>query len=309
MGVQKDSTVQAVLLETVAPKSHAHKTVVTKLLEIVSKKAPKKTKILAGQIYEAMQELKNTFEDERSKRTARYEARKGEHSQEIERLTAEESQINTDVKEYLGNNKKVTATAEKLKKEIASITEKIVGCKKAMTEENKRFSSLTSQLKTREAAMQRTKKLCAGHLKDIDKEVELAEHIISLIDKRVHHIQQALVKYEKEANGRDESMTGMATGAVGDLEKQIKSTEDCAKYSKEFWCASEHNMKQCGVDADQCRLMNRNGLNTAFATGTSAGSISGAAGSASGATGPVSATAVAAKTKKEHDFERVLRVF
>ena len=290
-------TVQTVLLETVAPKSKAHHAVVTQLLEIVSKKTTPKKKILAGQIYEAMQDLKNTFEDERTKRGARYEARKGEHAQEIERLTAEEAQINGEVKGYLATNTKVTATAEGLKKEIAEITEKIVACKKAMTEGNKKFTSMSAQMKTKETAMKRTKDLCAGQLKDIDKEVQLAEHIIQLIDKRVHHIQQALVKYEKEANA-ETGMTGMATGAVGDLEKQIKSSEDCAKYSKDFWCASEQNMKQCGVDAEQCRLMNKNSMTTSFATGATGA-----------ATGPVGATAVAAATKKEHDFNRVLRVF
>lgn len=297
---KKESTVQTVLLETVAPKSKAHHAIVTQLLEIVSKKTAPKKKILAGQIYEAMQELKNTFEDERAKRGARYETRKGEHAQEIERLTAEEAQINGEVKEFLATNKKVTATAEGLKKEIAEITEKIVACKKSMTEGNKKFTSLSAQMKTKEVAMKRTRDLCTSQLKDIDKEIELAEHIIQLIDKRVHHIQQALVKYEKEAN-TETGMAGMATGAVGDLEREIKNSEDCAKYSKDFWCASEHNMKQCGVDAEQCRLMNKGSLSS-LATGAT-----GATGGA--ATGPVSATAVAAATKKEHDFNRVLRVF
>jgi len=172
-----------------------------------------------------------------------------------------------------------------LKKKISTITGKIIACKRAMTEEGNNFKTLGAQLKTREVAMERTKKLCNGQLKDIEKEIKLSEQIIAMINKRVHHIQQALVKYQSEAN----SETGMATGPIGDLERQIKTTEDCAKYSKEFWCASEQNMKQCGVDAEQCRLMRG-----AFLTG---------------ATGPISATAVAAKTKKEHDFERVLRVF
>merc|ERR1712000_106753 len=100
--------------------------------------------------------------------------------------------------------------------------------------------------------MSRTKTLCSSQMKDIAKEIELAAYIVQLIDKRVHHIQQALVKYQKEANGGDQSMTGMSTGAVGDLEREIKSTEDCAKYSKEFWCASPANMKQCGVTAEEC---------------------------------------------------------
>jgi len=304
---KKDSTVKTVLLETVAPKSKVHQEVVTKLLEIVSKKQQPK-KILAGQIYEAMQELKNTFEDERSKRTARYEARKGEHTSEIRQLTEEEATINSEVKRYLKNNKNVTAAAEALKKEMATVTQKMVECKKDMSFSHKKFVSLSAQLKTKESAMSRTKTLCSSQMKDIAKEIELAAYIVQLIDKRVHHIQQALVKYQKEANGGDQSMTGMSTGAVGDLEREIKSTEDCAKYSKEFWCASPANMKQCGVTAEECERMSKGEplVQSGYATGGATGAATGVFG---GSTGHVSATMAASQEKKKRDFKKVLRVY
>jgi hypothetical protein len=39
------------------------------------------------------------------------------------------------------------------------------------------------------------------------------------------------------------------------FESAIKNSEECAKLGVSFWCASEKNMKQCGVDKIQCKRM------------------------------------------------------
>ena len=50
------------------------------------------------------------------------------------------------------------------------------------------------------------------------------------------------------------SGTGGAN-SVGELENQIKNSEQCAKLGVAFWCKNEANMKQCGVSASDCKRM------------------------------------------------------
>ena len=304
--VQKsEQTVETVLLETVAPKSKAHKVVVSKLLEIVSRNkkpagteavpqaskvvvtkadAPKKGKLLAGTIYEAITELKGTFENEQKIRTLRYESRKNEHTQEIQALSKEEEDIKTEVTGYIANNKNITQAVNALKAKVTKATDKQAECKKESTEIREQLTALKVRLAKRKYALNHTKTLCDAQMRDIMKEMKLCNYIAGLIQKRVKKIQKALQQFEKESG---ESMTGStgATGATGgaSLEAAIKNSEDCAKLGVSFWCASEENMKQCGVTAADCKRMKTQDQATdpdLTATGPSGGnSMTGAANS------------------------------
>ena len=370
--VQKsERTVETVLLETVAPKSKAHKVVVSKLLEIVShkKKAapavgneavpqaskvvvtkaaePKKGKVLAGTIYEAITELKGTFENEQKIRTQRYESRKDEHIQEIQTLSKEEEQIKTEVTGYIANNKNITSKVNALKAKAAKATDKQVQCKKESTEIREQLTALKEKLSQRKFALNHTKTLCAAQMRDILKEIKLCNYIAGLIQKRVKKIQKALQQFEKDSD----SITG-STGATGatagaSLEKEITNSEECAKLGVSFWCASKNNMKQCGLKADDCKRMKSNHVATDLtATGPSEGdSMTGAANSirknrkrrgtgstgstgSTGATGanadkllpagseaakaiaaPASASSTEAAKQRLGDFNKLLKIF
>lgn len=302
--VQKsERTVQTVLLETVAPKSKAHKVVVSKLLEIVSRKKPaqagneavpqaskvvvtkaaepKKGKVLAGTIYEAITELKGTFENEQKIRTQRYESRKDEHIEEIKSLSKEEEEIKTEVTGYIANNKNITNKVNALKAKVTKATDKQADCKRESTEIREQLTTLKERLAKRKYALNHTKTLCTAQMRAILKEMKLCNYIAGLIQKRVKKIQMALQQFEKDSQGAT-GLTG-ATGATGgaSLEKAIKNSEDCAKHGVSFWCSSEENMKQCGVTTADCKRMKANHVATDLtATGPSEGdSMTGAANS------------------------------
>lgn len=285
---QSEHSVATVLLETVAPKSKVHRAVVTKLLEIVSNKtttpkkgteeepvvtkkkvsiAPKaaKSKVLAGTIYEAITELKGTFVNEQKIRTLRYETRKDEHVQEIQQLSKEEGDIKNEVTNYIASNKNITKRVNKMKFNLNKALDKQKECKKESTSLAVDLKKLQTRKTKRKFALNHTKTLCNAQIKDILKEVKLATYISGLISKRVKKIQEALQKFEKEtsdvngATGNGHAATGSSgTGganSVGDIEKQIKNSEQCAKLGVAFWCKNEANMKQCGVSALDCKRM------------------------------------------------------
>ena len=223
--VQKsERTVQTVLLETVAPKSKAHKVVVSKLLEIVSRKkpaqagneavpqaskvvvtkaaAPKKGKVLAGTIYEAITELKGTFENEQKIRTQRYESRKDEHIEEIKSLSKEEEEIKTEVTGYIANNKNITSKVNALKAKVTKATDKQAECKEESTEIREQLTTLKERLAKRKFALNHTKTLCTVQMRAILKEMKLCNYIAGLIQKRVKKIQMALQQFEKDSRQR-----------------------------------------------------------------------------------------------------------
>ena len=262
-------------------RPQASKVVVTKA------DAPKKGKFLAGTIYEAITELKGTFENEQKIRTLRYESRKDEHTQEIQALSKEEEDIKTEVTGYIANNKNITQAVNALKAKVTKATDKQAECKKESTEIRAQLTALKVRLAKRKHALNHTKTLCDAQMRDIMKEMKLCNYIAGLIQKRVKKIQKALQQFEKESG---ESMTGStgstgATGATGgaSLEAAIKNSEDCAKHGVSFWCSSEENMKQCGVTAADCKRMKTQDQATdpdLTATGPSGGnSMTGAANS------------------------------
>jgi hypothetical protein len=285
---QSEHSVATVLLETVAPKSKVHRAVVTKLLEIVSNKttttpkkgteeqpvvtkrkvstAPKaaKSKVLAGTIYEAITELKGTFVNEQKIRTLRYETRKDEHVQEIQQLSKEEGDIKNEVTNYIASNKNITNRVNKMKFNLNKALDKQKECKKESTSLAVDLKKLQTRKIKRKFALNHTKTLCNAQIKDILKEVKLATYISGLISKRVKKIQEALQKFEKEtsdvngATGNGHATGSSGTGganSVGDIENQIKNSEQCAKLGVAFWCKNEANMKQCGVSASDCKRM------------------------------------------------------
>merc|ERR1712167_327940 len=290
---QSEHSVATVLLETVAPKSKVHRAVVTKLLEIVSNKtttpkkgteeepvvtkkkvsiAPKaaKSKVLAGAIYEAITELKGTFVNEQKIRTLRYETRKDEHVQEIQQLSKEEGDIKNEVTNYIAINKNITKRVNKMKFNLNKALDKQKECKKESTSLAVDLKKLQTRKTKRKFVLNHTKTLCNAQIKDILKEVKLATYISGLISKRVKKIQEALQKFEKEtsdvngATGNGHAATGSSgTGganSVGDIESQIKNSEQCAKLGVAFWCKNEANMKQCGVSALDCKRMKRDNV-------------------------------------------------
>lgn len=304
--------VTEVLKSKVATKSKAHEAVVTQLLELVQTPAPKK--MLAGMIYEAINDLKSTFEEERSKRTQRYETRKHEHDAEIRLLTAEEHAINNEVKGYLMKNTETTKRAEELKKEMTKTTAAMVVCKKDLTLLHEKETASKATFETKQKALNRTVALCKEQDALIKKEIKLASHITMLIEKRVKSVQEALTKYEHDASEVGHTgMTGTSAGATG-LEDEIKNSEACAKHGVEFWCATKANMKMCGVGEEECAKMIKSQSQVAGPTGMAMGDSSigstGSTGStgATGATGAAAASAEFAKFSKL-GFEKVLKVF
>merc|ERR1711918_264931 len=120
------------------------------------------------------------------------------------------------------------------------------------------LKKLQTRKTKRKFALNHTKTLCNAQIKDILKEVKLATYISGLISKRVKKIQEALQKFEKETSDVNAATGSSGTGganSVGDIEKQIKNSEQCAKLGVAFWCKNEANMKQCGVSALDCKRM------------------------------------------------------
>merc|ERR1711871_506035 len=305
--------VEEVLKSEVASKSKAHEAVVTQLLELVQTRAPAKThspapkKMLAGMIYEAINDLKNTFEEERSMRQQRYETRKHEHDAEIRLLTAEEHSINAEVKAYLMKNTETTKRAEGIKKEMSKVTSTMVSCKKDLTLLNEKEMASKGKFTTKQKALNRTIALCKEQDTLIKKELKLAAHITMLIEKRVQSVQEALTKYEKDASDiASTGMTGGSTGATG-LENDVKNSEACAQHGVEFWCASKANMKLCGVDEEECSKMQKAQVAPA-ATGPMSIGTTGATGSPA-STGPSSLIAADFAKESKMGFEKVLKVF
>lgn len=311
---KSERTVATELLEVVAPKSKVHAAVVTKLLEIVSNKTKKVTtgtedkpvvakkivtqaapatkgKVLAGTIYEAITELKGTFVNEQKIRTLRYETRKDEHLQEIQTLSKEEGDIKNEVTGYISNNRNVTKAINGLKEKLNKALDKQKECKVESTDLAKDLTKLKARHATRKYALNHTKTLCTAQMKDILKEIKLSNYISGLIQKRVQKIQKALLQFEK--NSADDAGTG-STGATGNsnsvvkLENSLKNAEECTQKGVSFWCASEENMKKCGVTADVCKRMKASEVNVDLSVNAATGAASGAAASgaaASGATG------------------------
>ena len=219
---------------------------------------------MAGTIYEAITELKGTFVNEQKIRTLRYETRKDEHVQEIQQLSKEEGDIKNEVTNYIASNKNITKRVNKMKFNLNKALDKQKECKKESTSLAVDLKKLQTRKTKRKFALNHTKTLCNAQIKDILKEVKLATYISGLISKRVKKIQEALQKFEKEtsdvngATGNGHATGSSGTGganSVGDIENQIKNSEQCAKLGVAFWCKNEANMKQCGVSASDCTRM------------------------------------------------------
>merc|ERR1712139_158505 len=170
---------------------------------------------------------------------------------------------------YIASNKNITKRVNKMKFNLNKALDKQKECKKESTSLAVDLKKLQTRKTKRKFALNHTKTLCNAQIKGILKEVKLATYISGLISKRVKKIKEALQKFEKEtselngATGNGHATGSSGTGganSVGDIENQIKNSEQCAKLGVAFWCKNEANMKQCGVSASDCKRMMRDNV-------------------------------------------------